>query len=116
AKMMDALRSDPPRELGGERILAVADRRSGAVTDAATGRETGKTRGASGNVLVFHLKEGGAERISIRPSGTEPKIKMYVQIRGEGGAAASATESARAATDARAARLAAALEERTRRA
>src|SRR6185436_2215656 len=72
AKMMDALRSDPPRELGGEPILAIADRRSGAITDVATGREIGRTRGTAGNVLVFHLKEGGAERISIRPSGTEP--------------------------------------------
>jgi phosphomannomutase len=116
AKMMDALRADPPRELGGERIVAVADRKTGVIVDSASRKEIGKARGTPGNLLVFHLKEGGTERISIRPSGTEPKIKMYVQLRGEGSAAESATEKARAATDARAARLSAALEERTRRA
>lgn len=116
AKMMEALRADPPRELGGERIVAVADRKTGEIVDPATRKPVGKTRGTPGNLLVFHLKEAGAERISIRPSGTEPKIKMYVQLRGEGSAAQSATDKARAATDARAARLSAALEERTRRA
>jgi len=116
AKMMDALRADPPRELGGERIVAVADRKTGAIIDPADGAPIGKTRGVPGNLLVFHLKKGGAERISIRPSGTEPKIKMYVQLQGSGSAAESAAEKARAATDARAARLSAALEERTRRA
>jgi len=116
AKMMDALRADPPRELGGERIVAVADRKTGAIIDPANGAPIGKTRGVPGNLLVFHLKKGGAERISIRPSGTEPKIKMYVQLQGSGSAAESAAEKARAATDARAARLSAALEERTRRA
>ena len=116
AKMMDALRADPPRDLAGERIVAVADRKTGAIVDPASGRELGRTRGVSGNLLVFHLREGGAERISIRPSGTEPKVKMYVQLRGEGSAAESAVETARAAVDARAVRLSAALEERTRRA
>jgi len=94
----------------------VGDRRSEQVLDPSTRQVVGRTRGAAGNLLVFHLKEGGAERISIRPSGTEPKIKMYVQLRGEGSPADSARPPARAAADARAARLAAALEERTRRA
>src|SRR5207249_12328118 len=77
AKMMDAMRADMPREMAGETIVAVADRMSGELIDPVSRRVVGRTPGTPGNLLVFHLKEGGAERISIRPSGTEPKIKMY---------------------------------------
>src|SRR4029450_4769519 len=114
--MMDALREDPPRELGEERIVAVADRTSGEIRDPVSCRIVGRARGSAGNLLVFHLREGGGERISIRPSGTEPKIKMYVQLQGEGSPAESASEKARTAAAARTGRPPPAPQERTGRA
>ena len=95
-KMMDALRAKPPRELGGEPILAVADRNTGRITDPATGAETGRTTGVAGDLLIFHLAKSGAER----------KVKVYVQILGHG---EGSLEKIMAATDARAEALAKAL-------
>lgn len=104
--MMDSLRSAPPAEIAGEPVIAVVDRRTGKITDPRSGRETGASSEIAGDLLVFHMKPGGTERISIRPSGTEPKVKVYVQIHGAGSGEPGAI---RAATDARAERLAAAL-------
>lgn len=114
AKIMDMLRDKPPRSIAGEKVLAVVDRRTGSMSDPETGRSLGRATGTSGNLLVFHLAENGAERISIRPSGTEPKIKMYVQVRSKGCGAAAGTE-ARAALDLRAETLAADFTELARR-
>jgi len=106
--MMDRLRAAPPAEIEGERVVEIADRRSGRITEPGTGREIGRTRGIAGDLLVFHLRSGGTERISIRPSGTEPKVKVYVQIVGP---RQDDLASTIAGTDARAARLATALAE-----
>lgn len=110
-RIMDTLRKDPPRSIAGERVLAVVDRRSGDIIDPATGQGIGRAGGLAGNLLVFHLAQDGAERISIRPSGTEPKIKMYVQLRSKGTGPAAAGPAARAALDERAESLAAAFAE-----
>src|SRR5206468_10226723 len=112
-KMMDSLRTSPPREIAGEPVVAIADRQTGKITDPGTGREIGATRGIAGDLLVLHLAEGGAERISIRPSGTEPKVKLYVQVLGSG---EGSLDQVIAATDARAERLAAAMADMARRA
>jgi phosphoglucomutase/phosphomannomutase len=114
-KMMDALRASPPSAIAGEQVIAVADRRSGTIVEPGSGRAIGRTTGIAGNLLVFHLSEGGADRISVRPSGTEPKIKIYIQIRGTGSPAGQAAPGARAALDERAARLAADFAGLTRR-
>lgn len=106
-RMMEALRENPPRTIAGEAILAVSDRKSGLVIDLASGKEVGRAPGIPGNLLIFHLEEGGAERISVRPSGTEPKVKIYIQIRGKGPLERQAESSARVMVQARAERLAA---------
>ncbi len=78
AGIMDALRADAPREIGG---LKVAE-----FTDYLSGRRVGRTGEAktelpSSNVLGFAL-EGGSSVI-VRPSGTEPKLKVYYSLRAE---------------------------------
>jgi phosphomannomutase len=77
---MDRLRSSPPQTLGKRRLVRLRDLRSGVATTIATG-ETTPLRFPQSNVLVFDL-DGGA-RVVARPSGTEPKLKFYVEVRTE---------------------------------
>ena len=75
-KILDSLRQNSPSEIGGEQVSATLD----YVTQTkrlATG-ETEVIDCATGNVLVFVFGDR-RKRITIRPSGTEPKIKMYFQ-------------------------------------
>jgi phosphoglucomutase len=73
-KIMASLRKNPPQELGGMKIAAWRDYLSGQRTD-----DTG-TKAAMGlpesDVLYYELE--GGHWVCIRPSGTEPKIKLYV--------------------------------------
>jgi phosphoglucomutase/phosphomannomutase len=75
ARMLDGLRAAPPREIGGLPVTAFADLRNEA---GRFGPIKGATDAASRNVLVFHL--GDHARIVLRPSGTEPKAKTYVEV------------------------------------
>lgn len=80
AAMMANFRSNPPAELGGEKIVRLADIQSGTMRDLATGDETVIDLPSS-NVLQFYTEKGS--KISARPSGTEPKIKFYFSLREE---------------------------------
>lgn len=73
-KIMDRLRSNPPRELAGLPILAQRDYLSGIRTDSK-GNKTQMGLPES-DVLYYELSDG--HWVCIRPSGTEPKIKLYV--------------------------------------
>ncbi len=73
-----AFRLSPPRELAGRRVLNFFDRQDEA---GVFGPLLSDTDRASRDVLVFEL-EGGARAV-IRPSGTEPKTKIYVEVAGE---------------------------------
>ena len=79
AALMEKLRNDPPKELGGLALAELADYQSGLIT-AADG-STRPTHIVGSNVLSFYLTDGS--RLVVRPSGTEPKIKMYVLAKGE---------------------------------
>lgn len=97
AEIMDGLRSSPPQELAGARVHTIRDVLSGEARDIATGRIRALDLPAS-NVLAFDLSDGG--RILARPSGTEPKVKFYFEVRatlgdGEPLAAAESRASAR---------------------
>ena len=81
ARMMEGLRSQPPISLAGKRVIEVIDRQSGKAIAPETGKTLRKIEGTKGNVLVFVLSEDGHTRVTIRPSGTEPKIKYYGAIR-----------------------------------
>jgi len=77
ARMMAHLRASSPRSIGGLDVVAMSDFEAGAKV-AADGTTTRLTLPAS-NVLVFDL--AGGSRIIARPSGTEPKVKFYFDVR-----------------------------------
>lgn len=79
-EIMTSLRTDAPAEVGGLKVLKVNDYLSSKTTDVATGKETDITLPKS-NVIGFEL-EGGNSAI-VRPSGTEPKIKVYLTAVGD---------------------------------
>ncbi len=84
AGIMDDLRKNPPKEIGGYAVVKV--------TDFKKPEETGLP---AANVLIYKL-EGGAEVI-VRPSGTEPKIKTYFTTLGKDLAEAQAQKDTLAA-------------------
>jgi phosphoglucomutase/phosphomannomutase len=73
ALMLDRLRTAPPKEIGGLQVTSFVDRRD----EERYGPIKGATDAASRNVLVFHL--GHSARVVLRPSGTEPKAKIYLE-------------------------------------
>lgn len=98
--MMDNFRACPPKELGGSQVVLVKDYKTLKATDAA-GNATDIDMPEPSNVLQFFTADG--TKVSVRPSGTEPKIKFYMEIQGEMGcpkcyasATATATEKAEA--------------------
>ncbi len=78
--MMTKMRSNPPKELAGLKVLAVRDYTADTRTDLATGEVT-KTGLPSSNVLYYELSNNSW--CCVRPSGTEPKIKFYFGVVGE---------------------------------
>ncbi len=86
---MARLRAQPPRALGGKAVLRVRDYLSG-VASAGEKREALPMKGA--DMLYFDL-EGGSAFI-VRPSGTEPKIKCYLLVRGADREACAALRAA----------------------
>ena len=78
--IMASLRAEPPKEIGGAAVLGMRDYQSGTVSVAELG-VVGKTPIAGSNVLYFELDDGTA--FIVRPSGTEPKIKIYILAQGE---------------------------------
>ena len=75
--IMAALRTKPPRRIGGRAVCRMIDRLSGQARDLRTGT-AGPVAGERVNILVFTLSEAGHTRVIVRPSGTEPTIKYYV--------------------------------------
>lgn len=76
--MLDKLRSNPPKEIGGCKVLETRDYNNNTVTKAdGTVTETGLPKS---NVLYFDLEDNAW--CCARPSGTEPKIKFYMGVKG----------------------------------
>lgn len=76
--MMSMLRTNAPDSFAGLKTVRTSDYESGTVTDTATG-EKSETGLPKSNVLAFDLE--GNSKLVIRPSGTEPKIKVYLTAR-----------------------------------
>ncbi len=72
--VMRALRANPPTELGGFKVLSVIDR-----LPEEKRKPEKYVCGATGDQITFVFSKDGKNRITARPSGTEPKIKYYVQ-------------------------------------
>ena len=80
AAMMDKLRANPPREFGAWKVKEFRDYKKDYKINYETGEE-GKTGLPSSNVLYFDLTDDAW--CCARPSGTEPKIKFYIGIKGK---------------------------------
>ncbi len=81
SKMMEKLRHDSPSEIAGIAVDRMIDVKDGAIRQR-TGNgfeKAGEVELPSSNVLQFFLEDGS--KISVRPSGTEPKIKFYISVR-----------------------------------
>ena len=80
-QMMKNYRENPPKEIAGSKVATIKDFKTLKMTDVATGTITELDMPATSNVLQFFTEDG--TKISVRPSGTEPKIKFYIEVRGE---------------------------------
>ena len=87
AKLMKQLREAPPAEISGVKVDVFKDYQDGSVTDNATGEKTTMELSGS-NVLRFEMADGTS--VIVRPSGTEPKIKVYILAQGKDAADAQA--------------------------
>ena len=76
---MSGLRANPPKEIGGESVRTWKDYKDGSVVDAATGDRIQMELSGS-NVLRYELADGTS--VIVRPSGTEPKVKVYILAQG----------------------------------
>lgn len=77
--MMSQARSNPPKTLGGYKVLAVRDYKEGIRKDLVSG-ETAPAGLPASNVLYYELEDNAW--CCVRPSGTEPKIKYYFGVKG----------------------------------
>ncbi len=78
-EIMNTLRDNAPAEIGGYQVTAVRDYKKDTITDTATGavKPTGLP---SSNVLYYEMTDGAW--VCVRPSGTEPKVKFYLGVKG----------------------------------
>ncbi len=90
-QIMENLRQNPPTTVGGKATLLVQDYENSVTTELATGKQTPITLPVS-NVISFKLAEDCSA--IIRPSGTEPKIKLYISAKGATGTEAKALAEA----------------------
>ncbi len=79
-QLMKQLREEPPTEIGGQEVIRIRDYTDGSIFVLGLGK-IGKTPFYGSNVLYFELADGSS--FIVRPSGTEPKIKVYLLVRGE---------------------------------
>ena len=77
---MDHFRAEPPKVLGGFKVLAARDYQKDERTDFVSG-ETSPTGLPASNVLYYELEDNAW--CCVRPSGTEPKIKFYFGVKGK---------------------------------
>lgn len=80
-KMMADYRSNPPKEIAGSPVVTIKDYKTLKTTNVKEGIISDLEMPATSNVLQFFTEDG--TKISVRPSGTEPKIKFYIEVRGE---------------------------------
>ena len=80
--MMDNFRANPPKEIGGSAVSLIKDYKTLEATDVR-GNVSKLDMPETSNVLQYFTVDG--TKISVRPSGTEPKIKFYIEVKGEMG-------------------------------
>jgi len=78
-KMMSDFRSTPPVEIAGSKVVTIKDYASLRCIDVISGTASQMEMPETANVLQYFTEDG--TKISVRPSGTEPKIKFYIEVR-----------------------------------
>lgn len=79
--MMENFRQNPPKELAGSPVKVMKDFKTLKETCIKCGTVKDINMPETANVLQFFTEDG--TKVSVRPSGTEPKIKFYVEVKGE---------------------------------
>ena len=77
-QMMAGFRQNPPKEIAGSKVVTVKDFQ--LLKQYTDGKESDLVMPAKSNVLQYFMEDG--LKVSVRPSGTEPKIKFYFEIPG----------------------------------
>lgn len=80
-KMMDDFRANAPKEIAGSPVILVKDFETLESLKPETGEKIKLEMPEKSNVLQFFSVDGS--KVSIRPSGTEPKIKFYIEVKGD---------------------------------
>lgn len=80
-QMMKNFRNNPPTEIAGSKVAIIKDYLSLEALDVPTGMVSKLNFPATSNVLQYFTEDG--TKISVRPSGTEPKIKFYFEVRAD---------------------------------
>ncbi|MBR1713034.1 MAG: phospho-sugar mutase [Alloprevotella sp.] len=93
--MMQNFRTQRPTELAGSRVVLTKD--FAMLTQYADGKETPLDMPDTSNVLQWYTEDG--TKVSVRPSGTEPKIKFYIEVKGDMAAASDYEEACRRAEE-----------------
>jgi len=81
AQMMRDFRSNPPKEIAGSKVSFIKDYDTLKLTNVASGEVSDLIMPTTSDVIQYFTEDG--TKISVRPSGTEPKIKFYIEVRGE---------------------------------
>ena len=92
--MMENFRNNPPKELAGSKVICSKDFKLLEACDAE-GNKVKLEMPDTSNVLQYFTENG--TKVSIRPSGTEPKIKFYIEVPGELKSAADYPEACKKA-------------------
>jgi phosphoglucomutase len=79
--IMNSLRQSPPADIAGVPVVSISDYQGGSLTDTKSGKKSSITGFPSSDVLRWELEN--TDVIIIRPSGTEPKVKIYYLLSGE---------------------------------
>lgn len=77
--MMQDFRSNPPASLGGSKVCLIKDYSTLKASNPLTGKSEQLDFPATSDVLQFFTEDGS--KVSVRPSGTEPKIKFYFEVK-----------------------------------
>lgn len=76
---MKNFRANPPQTLGGSKVTMIKDYADLNCKELVSGAVTKMNFPTTSNVLQFFTEAG--DKVSVRPSGTEPKIKFYIEVR-----------------------------------
>ena len=79
-ELLDSIRENPPTKLGSYKVLRVRDYQEHTIVDCKTGKKS-ETDLPTSNVLYYDLEDNAW--CCVRPSGTEPKVKFYMGVKGK---------------------------------